>query len=359
MDTSGDLFNFDVRNQVMLERLKTAKHKKFEPFLKRIEKDVRIRLSDEGETIISKRRLNTLLADVTAMQREIYDEYQAQLTGDLSAIGVQQAGFEALSYEKAVVGFSSTIPSEAQLLTAIRVNPLQVANYAGDPLIEPFIKGWSNTEIQRVKTVIQQGFYQGQTNADITRALRGTRANNFKDGDYAIVNRSNKAIVRTAVQHASTQARVLTMQQNSDMVKSYEWVSTLDSRTSHQCASLDGRRFKMGEGPLPPIHPNCRSTITPVISDKFDFLDAGAQRPEKGASGPGQTSAETTYYGWLKRQPAAFQNDAIGTTRAKLLRNGGLSSDEFARLSLGKNFEALTLDEMKAKNPAIFEKAGL
>jgi SPP1 gp7 family putative phage head morphogenesis protein len=228
---------------------------------------------------------------------------------------------------------------------------LQVEGYTGNPLLEPFIKDWSTKEIQRVNTVIQQGFYQGQTNAQITANLRGTKQNNFNDGEWAKVNRSNKTIVRTAVQHSSQQARNETMKQNSDLVKGYEWVSTLDSKTSAQCSALDGRKFKMGEGPLPPIHPNCRSTTTPVLSEKFDFLDKGATRASKGASGGKQVDASETYYSWLKKQPKAFQADAIGETKAKLLRDGG------AKMSLNRNFEALSLSEMKKKRPDVFEAA--
>ena len=226
-------------------------------------------------------------------------------------------------------------------------------------MLEPFIKDWSTKEIQRVNNAITQGFYQGQTNAEITRRVRGTKANKFNDGELAKVNRSNRTIVRTAVQHSSTQARVLTMNQNKDLVKQYQWVSTLDSRTSDQCTALDGMRFNVGEGPLPPIHPNCRSTITPALSRKFDFLDRGATRASKGDEGGKQVSTKETYFSWLKKQPVAFQNDAIGVSRSKLLRNGGLTSDEFAKLSLNRNFEAMTLAEMKKAQPAVFEAAGL
>jgi hypothetical protein len=104
---------------------------------------------------------------------------------------------------------------------------------------------------------------------------------------------------------------------------------------------------------------NCRSVVTSVLSEEFDFLDEGATRASKGAEGGKQVSADTTYYSWLKTQPVAFQNAAIGTSRATLLRNGGLTSDEFARLSLGKNFNPLTLDEMRRLEPAVFERAGL
>ena len=358
-DTSPTLINIDTRNQVLLERLKEGENKKFTPFLKRIEKDVRGVLSNAGETIETKKKLNAILSDVTSLQKSIYDDYNKQLALDLGEIGFQQATFEGESYNKVVIDFESKIPSAEQALTSIRVNPMQMQDFTGKQLLEPFIKDWSTKEIQRVNNAITQGFYQGQTNAQITRNIRGTKANNFNDGELARVNRSNRTIVRTAVQHASTQGRLETMKQNSDLVKQYQWVSTLDSKTSDQCTALDGRRFRIGEGPLPPIHPNCRSTTTPVLSEKFDFLDKGATRASKGDKGGKQVSTKETYFSWLKKQPVAFQNDAIGVSRSKLLRNGGLTSDEFAKLSLNRNFEAMTLAEMKKKAPNVFEVAGL
>lgn len=333
---SPQLEVIDTRNQVLLERLKQGEHEKFAPFLKRIEKSIRVRLSDEGETITSKKRLNALLADVSLLQKSIYDDYNNQLTLDLGEIGVQQAAFEAESYSKVVVGYQSVVPATEQVLTALRVNPMQLQDYTGKQLLEPFVKDWSASQTQRVNNAITQGFYQGQTNAEIARNIRGTKANKFNDGELAKINRSNKTIVRTAIQNVSSQARQETMKSNSDLVKGYQWVSTLDSRTSDTCTGLDGREFKLNEGPLPPIHPNCRSTTTPLLSDKFDFLDKGATRASKGSEGGAQVSTNQTYYSWLKTQPVAFQNDAIGVTKSRLLRNGGLTSEEFAKLSLNK-----------------------
>ena len=358
-DISETLKAMDVRNQVLLERLKQGEHEKFAPFLKKLEKDVRHRLSDEGATINNKKRLNILLSDVKSIQRSIYDDYLKQLTLDLGEIGLNQAELEALSYEKVVVKFESTIPSAAQVSAALRVNPLQVEGYTGNPLLEPFINDWSKSRIQQVSTVIQQGFYRGATISDMTSELRGTKTNKFNDGTWAKVNRSNRTIVRTAIQHASQQARHETMKQNSDIVKGYEWVSTLDSKTSDICAGLDGRRFKIGEGIVPPAHPNCRSTTTPVFSESFDFLDKGATRASKGSSGGKQVDAKETYYSWLKGQPKAFQEEAIGVSKSKLLRDGGLSAEQFAKQSLNRNFEPLTMAEWKKKNPVIFAEADI
>jgi len=55
----------------------------------------------------------------------------------------------------------------------------------------------------------------------------------------------------------------------------------------------------------------------------------------------------------------AFIETAIGPTRARLLMNGGLSAERFAALQLDKNFQPLTLDEMKDLEPLAFQRAGV
>lgn len=358
-DVSNELIAIDVRNQILLERLKAGEYKKFAPFLRRIERDVRMRITDGGETIATKKLLNVMMSDVNKIQKDIYDEYIKQLSGDLLDIGIQQAGFEARSYEKVVIDFDSKVPTAEQVSAAIRLNPVLIQGYAGDQLLSSFITDWSKKETARVTGAIQNGFYTGQTNAEIVRAIRGTKANKFNDGILNTTDRAAKTLVRTTVQHAATQARHATMGQNEDLVKGYRWVSTLDSKTSSQCQSLDGREFKLGEGPLPPIHPNCRSATTPVLSEKYDFLKTGAKRAARGADGGQQVGAKKTYFSFLKDQPKSFQDSAIGPERGKLLRNGGLSAERFSALSLDKNFNPLTLEEMRRLEPAAFEKAGI
>ncbi|KYG90374.1 hypothetical protein A0U40_18230 [[Bacillus] sp. KCTC 13219] len=49
----------------------------------------------------------------------------------------------------------------------------------------------------------------------------------------------------------------------------YQFLATLDLRTSDICASLDGKKFatkdKQAGVNCPPMHPNCRSTTIPVV----------------------------------------------------------------------------------------------
>ncbi len=96
-----------------------------------------------------------------------------------------------------------------------------------------------------------------------------------------------------------------------------------------------------------------------MLSETFDFLDKGAKRPSKGESGTKQVNAETTYYSWLKTQPASFQDDILGPTKGKLFRNGGLDSTQFAKLELNKNYKPRTIEQMKIEAPEAFKKANL
>lgn len=52
-------------------------------------------------------------------------------------------------------------------------------------------------------------------------------------------------------------------------VEQYEFLAFIDNRTSRQCKHLDNHVFNIRDAQagtnLPPMHPNCRSTIIPVI----------------------------------------------------------------------------------------------
>ena len=47
-------------------------------------------------------------------------------------------------------------------------------------------------------------------------------------------------------------------------IERFRWQAVMDERTSDICTELNGKIFLMS-APKPPSHPNCRSTIVPVI----------------------------------------------------------------------------------------------
>ena len=360
-NVSPESINIATRGQVLLERLKSGQAAKFAPFLERMELQARMQLVAADVTAYESARLARLLGAIEQDLRAVLGEYRTTLTNDLIDIAIQQAEFEAKALNKIATdrAFESVIPTAEQIRSAVLAAPLSVVGYNQGALLELWIEKWSEGQIEQVSGVIRQGYYQGQTTDQIVRALRGTAKARYTDGTMDQIRRSDRTVVRTAVQHMSTVARAETYNQNADIVVGVQWVAALDSRTTIQCSSLDGKRFPRESGPRPPLHPNCRSTTVPVLDDAFDVLDRNATRSSKGADGGEQVTAGQTYYEWLKTQPAAFQDAAIGPDRGKLLRNGGLSADKFAALQLGQNFQPLTLEQMRELEPLAFKRAGI
>lgn len=350
------LVDSTVRHAVYLERLKSGEAKQMVSFLQEVDREIRKKLLFRSELAAYKRdKLNRLLKEIDSLLTGLYAKQAAGLLGSLKELAEYEAGFEARNLDSVVSGVSFAVPAASTVWSAATLDPMSVRGSQGGKLLDPFIKDWGRSEIEAVKNRIRQGAFEGQANAEIVRSIRGTKALRYKDGLLETTRRHAEAIVRTAVQHVASTARKQTWDRNADLVTGYRWVSTLDSRTTTQCRSLDGQTFEVGDGPMPPLHIGCRSTTVAELDDGLDFLDKGATR----SSVNGYVDADLTYYQWLKRQPAAFQDSAIGPTRGKLLRNGGINAERFAQMQLDRNFQPLTLAEMRQLEPQAFARAGI
>ena len=361
MAANQAILDATIRHAVFLEKLKAGEAGKFAPFLKEIDRSIRDRLTQSDLTEYNVKRLEALLGEVDSLLLGIFDRYSEKLNLDLIDIANYEAEFEATSLARSApagVSLDLAVPTATAIRTAVLTNPLGVRGIGGGKLLKSFIDGWAQAERDRVTGTIRQGFFEGQTNFQIIRNIRGTKAAGYKDGILAVTNRNASTIVHTAIQHVSSQARMEVAKENTDVVTEIEMVATLDSKTSQTCRSMDKRRFPVDSGPRLPFHPNCRTTF--VLITKLSVVFAkDATRASVGDDGPQQVSASLDYYQWLQLQPAAFQDVAIGPVRAKLFREGGLSVQRFAELQLDRNFEPLTLAQMKGLEPLAFQRAGI
>ena len=108
-------------------------------------------------------------------------------------------------------------------------------------------------------------------------------------------------------------------------------------QTSDHCYSANGI-----------ITHNCRSTTLPIIEGEGPpvVTDSTGKRRVRG---------QQTYGKWLRKQPKAFQIEALGPTKAQLFRKGELAVERFT----DRTNAPLTLDELRRLNPVAWAKAGL
>lgn len=349
-----------LRNQVFVEGLKEGEAVKVAGFLKELDKAIRLALSGDELTDYSRKRLNALLDDVDAKLTKLHATFWTKLKASALDIAEYQAGFEAKALALSVTApdFEAVVPTLAQIRSAIFTTPLSVRGADGGKLLEAFVRDWSAKEVKAVTGAIRRGVFEGQTNSDIVRSIRGTRAAGYKDGLLAVTDRQARAVVNTAVQHAATTARMEVAKRNADVVQSVQWLSTIDSHVCVVCRTLDHQIFPVNKGPRPPIHINDRCTMLLVTASWAEF-SKNITRPAVVNGKVQHVPGNESFYEWLKTQPRSFIDQTLGPVRGKLFRDGGLSAKRFAELQLDRRFRPLTLDQIKALEPLAWGKAGL
>lgn len=354
-NTNGRIQNEITERDVHLERYKRGLLTRMLGLLARVEEDTAAilqRLGPDGGTTFQRGRAERLLREV---QRRV-DQYSAALNQDvlpeLEELGRDEAAFgvKVLSTIPPVV-LDVIAPSTANLMAAVTKRPFQ------GRLLKEWVSEHPAAVRLRMRRLIRQGVVEGQTVDQMVRALRGTRANSFRDGIMEINRRGAEAMVRTAVNHVVSAAREETYAANEELISGVRIVATLDSRTSDTCMGLDGKVFPLHKGPRPPFHTNCRTSTAPVLKswDELDLPDLGKVPVGTRASMDGQVSAKQTYNTWLKTRSAAFQDEVLGPTKAALFRKGGLTLDKF----IDSSGRAYTLKELRRRSPGAFTKAGV
>jgi SPP1 gp7 family putative phage head morphogenesis protein len=361
-----DLNDEVTRHQVYLERHAASLSSDMEGSVERVGLSARKRLSDMDDvTMLGADEMEEIVQEIQAGELQNTAEAIDKLIPQLRDLAEFEAGYNTSVLRASTKGAKILALRAAQAKAVAMAKPIA----ATGELLEPFIQTWSDKTVEAVSSAIRTGYVNGLTNQQIVQSIVGTKSANLRplrarerqywrrrrDGIVEMSRRDAQAVVRTSVQHVASAVRMETFAQNSDVVTGYRFVATLDGKTTPQCRSLDGKVFKLGKGPLPPLHVRCRSTTAPEIAEEYAWLKEGGTRSAED----GPVDANLSYYDWLKTQGKSFQDDAIGPKRAQLLRDGGLSSTEFARLNLGRNFEPLTLEEMRRKAPAAFERAGI
>jgi len=228
-------------------------------------------------------------------------------------------------------------------------------------VVEKAFRGIAESQADFISREVRVGITEGESMAKISKRLRGrlqfgrnqemtARAQALAGGSgIKLANNQVQTIVRTSVNQVQNAVNQATYSANQNVTKKYEYVATLDSRTTTLCASLDGKKFKYGEGPEPPQHFNCRSTTVPVIADD----ELRRMFPDTRPSQIGRVSQDESYPDWLKKNPD-MQTQALGNKKAffnYLINVKNKSPRDALRKILRDDGTELSLKDLMKKYP--------
>jgi len=342
MSAEDFLVDATTRHQIFVQRFAGGQVKEMLGYLRDLVFQVEIKLA-EASTLSQAQKLGINLREI----RELIDEGLEAASGNLLANTADFAEYEA-QFAVKTLNAASTVEAvlpESRILQAIVTNqPMElVTDKATQRLtMSEAISGFNRKKSAEITRTIQNGYVNGDTTENISRSVRNLTKRQARQAD---------ALVRTTVNHISSQARATTHKDNADILTGEMFEATLDSRTTIGCAALDGKIFGFNEPVFTPRHWNCRSQRIPVVNPKYAQPSLSGKRAAEG----GPVSGGTKYSSWIKRQPKAFQQEVLGADRTELLRKGGLSIDKFSD-PVGRTY---TLDELRTLEPMAFEQAGL
>ncbi len=228
-------------------------------------------------------------------------------------------------------------------------------------VIEKAFRGIASSQADLISREIRVGITEGESLAKISKRLRGrlqfgknqemtAKAQALAGGNgMKLANNQVRTIVRTSVNQVQTMASQEVYAANQDVTQRYEYVATLDSRTTALCGSLDGKTFKYGEGPMPPQHFNCRSTTVPIIDDD----DLRKRFPDTRPSSVGRVSQDESYPDWLNKNPS-MQTEALGNKKPffnYLIKTKNKSPREALRQIIRDDGSELSLKDLMKKYP--------
>lgn len=365
------LVNEQLKHEVYIQRLATELlNTNIYPSLKDAEKAIRAVLG-EYDSITTPKELSAVTKAILGIVDDTYGQAWNDATDKLNVFAVYEA-----DYYSGLIGDANSIdlkvPAERTILSYMS-QALMVLGEGERVKVGAwsyFVGKATDSLAESYNNIIKAGYTQGATVGQLKKAIR--------DFNESLARNQAEALARTGAQHYANSAREAMVQVNADVIEKRYYLSVLDNRTTLGCRSLHGKTWPIDDDTYIrlPRHMNCRSSYVYLLQGQdhpegmMPAVGSGEKYPEDADKMPRyrgrkdsasgkfevvQVPANTTADAWLKMQSRAFIEDALGKTKAALFLDGKMKLERMTD-AYG---EPLTLDELRQRDRAAFERAGI
>ncbi|EOS77873.1 SPP1 gp7 family phage head morphogenesis protein [Lachnospiraceae bacterium 10-1] len=288
-------------------------------------------------------RLEQLQAEVDHMMQEVFEQEKKVTTSHYVDLATNSYYREIYNVQKRVgfqFSFSAVDPKTVALLLESKWSG---ANYSQ--------RIWKNTKgvAADLKEQMLIGLLTGKGEEEMAREI----ANKYAAGAFEA-----RRLVRTESNFISGQMQLAAYKECKS--EEYDFVATLDLKTSKICRELDGKTFKIEDAKpgvnMNPMHPFCRSTTMIHMDEELKKkLKRDAWDPEKEEWK--KVPATMNYNEWYKKNIA---NNPKALAAEKKIKNHSSDKKQYERYrsvmgkKAGKSFE--DFQEIKYNNPEKWEE---
>lgn len=325
------------KRQLYLMRHQASFRAETDRFLSTLGKAIATSIIDIAPTEPSReayrsQRVEKLIEEVAVLTANTYKTLNGYSLNELSGLAEVESLYLLNSVNELLDRKLANIALDAPEATALVKSTL----LTGAPL-----KDWWALQAQSTQDSFAQqmrmGMLSGESDAELVARVRGTSKLGFADGIMEVSRRKARILVRGASSAVVGAQRQKAVADNPGIFNAVQQISVLDGRTSPICIACAGKTWSVpGYKPIGhaigynggcPRHPNCRSTIIPVIREEL-------------GGGPAE---DMSFDAFLADKPASMVDDLLGKGRAQLYRDGKITLADL----VDQHARPLTLNELR------------
>ena len=220
--------------------------KLFKDTRKEVLNELKIIYADIESTEYAKYRIDSLLMSIDNILDNLYKKNEEQVAEGLTNI------YKEMDKQASIdLGTSFNTINENLIREAIKTN------WSGLSFSERI---WEHRRrlAFTIKGELTKGLTRGDSLQDMSRIMADKLNNSYSNA---------LRLVRTESCFIMNEATINNYKDNG--IKKYQFMAFLDKKTSKQCREMDNKivsieDYKIGKN-CPPLHPNCRSAIAPIV----------------------------------------------------------------------------------------------
>lgn len=277
-------------------------------------------LLDKAYTARAISREEFLQMQLNVLASEVYGEYSGEIHQSLTE-AFEESYYKGLFDYQQFIGFGSSF----NRISTHQIEAAVTTAWKGKNYSERLWGDHRKSLARYLNRIVTNGFIQGSSGGQMRAELQKAMSTSAYEA---------RRLIRTESCQVSNRASLLAYQEFG--TEQFQFLATLDFKTSELCRSMDGKVFSVAKASpgvnMPPLHPFCRSTTVPYFPE-----DADDTRAARGADGVTYTvPADMTYREWHQQY---VESDPAQALAERKLKHGRADAKQYSRYqdTLGKD----------------------